>query len=108
MTTITDYREAFETDTNDVITSPGKFEGEHLSIAYFWECAMEGDTITAWDGTTPIFFFPITTSDLELFPDLKDRYGLALYETESGFVNSVWFESLTEYNEALDNPNEVI
>ena len=106
--TIIDYREQFEVDETDTITSPSKFEGEHLSIAYFWDCALEGDAVTVWDGVTVIHFFPITPSDLELFPDLKDRYGVALYETESGFVNSVWFESRTAYNEALDNPNEVI
>ena len=103
-----DYREEFDVREGDIITSPGQFEGEHISVPYFWDCAANGDYETIWDGATPVRFAVITESELEEFPDLKDRYGLAMYETESGIVNAVWFCSVSEYQNAWENPNEVI
>lgn len=101
---VADYREMYEVDENDTITTLGKFENEHISVAYFWDAALNGDCETSFDGDTTFYFMTIGQSDLESFPDLKDRYGVCLYETESGFVNAVWFFSEHEYAAAFEAP----
>ena len=105
MITVEDYREQYDTE-DDIITS-GKFQGTHLSVPYFWDAAMNGDAISLvyLDGT--VYFLTVGDSDLELFPDLKDYYGLCLYETD-GFIQCIWFETSAGFIEAQSNPDELI
>lgn len=105
--TAIDYQNEYDVDSNGTIETPGKFEGEHISVPYFWDAVLNGDCVESFDGDTLLSFLTIGEDDLEQFPDLKDRYGLCLYESEQGFVNAVWFDSRAGYDEALSNPYEV-
>lgn len=100
-----DYREQFEVNEDDDIITPGKFESEHISVPYFWDRVGEGDCELSNDG---IAFLVIGDTERDEFPELKDRYGLALYEVGEGYVKAVWFYSHGEYLEAKDNPDEVL
>jgi hypothetical protein len=108
MGALSSYLEEFEVNEDNLILSTGKFDAEHISVPYFWDCVMEGDCETAFDGDNNIYFMVIGDTERDEFPELKDRYGVALYESQNGYVNAVWFYSRAEYNEALDNPSEVI
>lgn len=105
--TASDYHEQYSTDENGAIITPGKFEGEHVSVPGLWESALNGDAEMFQDNDTSIYFLVLTYSDLEIFPDLKDRYGVALYEDERGFVYATWFYSRADYDDAMNNPEEL-
>lgn len=87
----------------NIIREPGKFEGEHISVPYFWDLAMEsGSTIDVWDcNDTQYSFFVFDAAERAAFPDITELYGLALYESEQGFVNAVWFATQAEYDAAI-------
>lgn len=70
------------------INTPGKFEGEMLYVPYFWDMVMDGGGDTQYDGDTPIDYFEVTTDDIRLFPELDGTKRIAVWESDSGFVNS--------------------
>lgn len=82
------------TDTRGIITSPGKFEGEHISAVALWNIALEGFAdidSTDCDGT-PYFEFFMSRSELADYgleshaSDDIDSYYVVLVESEQGFV----------------------
>ena len=68
------------------IKEPGKFEGEATYVRYFWESFLEGGTDFD-DGKVMGFY--VTDEERELFPTLKGRRTVKLYEDEQGFVREV-------------------
>lgn len=75
--------EAEYTVKNGRIQNPGKFEGEPLYVPYFWEEALNG---LADDDDGIYFFFNVTATDREIFPELKGIKTVTLHETGNGFV----------------------
>ena len=82
---------------------PGKFEGEHESVPYFWESVLDG----ADDEAGPYLFAKIEQRDREKFPELGETFGLSMYETDSGFVHADWYETESEYEDALSRAEDV-
>lgn len=78
--------EAEYTTNNGRITSPGKFEGEMIYVPYFWGSYLDGLADRDHNG---ILGFDLTQEDKELFPELKHRRTINLYENEQGFVSEV-------------------
>jgi hypothetical protein len=84
--------EAHEADDRGIITSPGKFEGEPLWVAFFWELALlgfEADYEMMADGTA-VSIFSVTQGDHEIlksFPSPSEADRIRLYETGDGFVH---------------------
>jgi len=93
----------YEIDKHGRIKSPGKFEGEMLYVPYLWDGIMEGGgDQTVYDGDTPVDFVQFTDEDLELFPEIGDAFGIALWESDTGFVNTREFNNEDEYNDAIE------
>jgi len=93
----------YDVNEHGIITSPGKFEAEPLYVPYFWDIAMvSGEEETVYDDETPISFFIVSDDDRKEFPELDNIYGLALWETDTGFVNCTIFETEKEYTDTLD------
>ena len=78
---------------NDIIRSPGKFEGEHISAPYFYDDSMNG----CWeymfadgpeDEETPLLFVwtEISEEDRKEFPEIAEKY-VKLFESDQGFVS---------------------
>jgi len=107
MITASDYREQFTVNDEDEIQTHGIFYQEHISIPYFWESAMNGDAVDLVYNDGTLYFMTIGDSDLEVFPELKDRYGLCLYQHENGYIYSVWFDTRADFIEAQSNPDEM-
>ncbi len=93
----TDY--GYTVNKHGYIQDPGKFEGEPESSVYFWDLLMNGAGDDGWGGKT---FFILSTGDKKRFPNLASRYGLAIYETDQGFVQHETFLNLEEYNAAVN------
>jgi hypothetical protein len=102
----------YAVDANKIIRSPGKFEGEPLYVPYFWDCATQGMYAEDVNG---VFFMPLDESDHAMFPELylntwdgvtdptnKPAYGIALEESEQGFVYSKVYDTQAEYNAAIE------
>lgn len=83
--------------TGSIIHEPGKFEGEHISVPHFWDVVMDGCTDDVYIGETPYSFIVIDEDDRALFADLTE-YGLVLWESDNGFVNTKWFETKEEFD----------
>lgn len=73
----------YEVDTNGIIRSPGKFEGEMLYVPYFWEVFLDGGADRD-NGT--ILGFDLTPEDKAQFPELKGKRTVRLYQRDDGFV----------------------
>ncbi len=81
------------------IQSPGKFEGEHIAIVALWDLSLEGfDDETLYDGDMSVSVFLIDEALVTEFPYLSDTYAIALWESDQGFVNSVWLPSVQDLN----------
>lgn len=62
---------------------PGKFQGAPPYARYFWNIGLEGFADRD-DGRT--YGFDVTAEDKDLFPELKGRRTVRLWETDDGFV----------------------
>lgn len=69
-----------------IVSRPGKFEGEARYVPYFWEFYLEGFAEND-DGT--VLTFKVTKEDRRLFPELKGRRSVRLFESAEGFVSEV-------------------
>lgn len=69
-----------------IIRSPGKFEGEAVYVPYFWDAYLNGFADRD-DGT--ILGFDVTAEDRAMFPELKGRRTVRLYQRSDGFVCEV-------------------
>jgi hypothetical protein len=94
----------FTVDSNGIIRNPGKFENEMLYVPYFWDAALNAG---ADDDIRGVFFAIIDDDDRAQFPELGESYGIALDESEQGFVSSTVFDSKDEYLEALERLQSV-
>jgi hypothetical protein len=74
----------------EIVSHPGKFEGEKAYTPYFYDIAMDGgadDTVEGSDGTT-YDAIDISIDDANLFPELKNSVGkyYILQYSSNGFV----------------------
>ena len=68
-----------------VICSPGKFEGEHAYVPYFWTIYLDGGA----DDDGQVITIPVEPGDRRLFPALRRRRYVRLGEDDFGFVSEV-------------------
>ena len=107
-----DILNAYQFDANKIIRMPGKFEGEPIYAPYFWDCALQGMYAEDVNG---VFFVPLDESDHAIFPELylntwdgqtdptnKPAYGIALEESDQGFVYTKVYDTQAEYNAAIE------
>ena len=105
-------RESYQVDANKIIRSPGKFEGEPIYTPYFWDRCLQGMFAEEVNG---VFFMPLDSEDHSIWPELylntwdgqhdpttKPAYGIALTESEQGFVYSKVYDTQAEYNAAIE------
>ena len=62
---------------------PGRFDGEPAYVPYFWQVYLDGGADRD-DGR--ILGFDLSPTDRLLFPDLRGRRTVKLYEDDCGFV----------------------
>ena len=72
--------------SNGRIISPGMFEGEMVYVPYFWNMYMEGFYDSDYGG---VLGFHVVAEDKQLFPELKGRKAVKLYQRDDGFVCEV-------------------
>jgi hypothetical protein len=95
----------FKVDSSGIIRTLGKFEGEPRYVPYYWDISMEQgqDDEVYFNENEPLYlFFVVTDEDKVKFPELADIYGICLYETEQGFVNSCIYGTSQDYNAELE------
>lgn len=85
MTTRNQILKMYDVDTNGVIQSPGKFEGEMLYVPYFWLAYLDGG---ADDDDGEYLRFDVNADDVALFPELEGIGLVALSEDSQGFVHA--------------------
>ena len=79
-----DIRKEFTLNAKGHIANAGKFEGEPLWIAYFYNKGLLG--FSDWDDGKQ-FKFVITKDDRDLFPDIPPkRRVIYVWEDPQGFV----------------------
>lgn len=70
----------------EIVSRPGKFEGEQPYVPYFWDVYLDG---FADDDDGERLVFNVCDTDREMFPELGDREQVILVETDNGFVCEV-------------------
>lgn len=91
-------------DYCEMVSKPGKFEGEQPYIPYFWQQYLNGwENETVYDNDVQYSLYEIENEDRIIFPELKDIFGIALWEDNNGFVNSIDFESAEDYYNFIDD-----
>lgn len=73
----------YKINSRNIIVSPGKFEGEKRYVPYFWDAFLNG-MADRDDGE--VIGFDVTAEDKIMFPELKRRRTVKLYERSDGFV----------------------
>ena len=82
-------RQQIESDyavSNGRISSPGMFEGEAIYVPYFWDAYLNGFSDRD-DGR--VLGFDVSPEDKAIFPELKRRRTVKLYQRDDGFVCEV-------------------
>ena len=74
-TTIKDYEE--------MVKGPGKFGGEARYVPYYWGMYLAGFA-DGDDGR--VLSFRVTREDKGIFPELKRRKAIKLYQSSDGFI----------------------
>lgn len=64
----------------NTVLSPGKFEGEHVSTLYFWDCYMNGDGQSEGD----LIIFDLSESEREHLDLPRNEYRMRV--DDNGFV----------------------
>ena len=82
------YEEAIEglTLVGTQIATFGRFEAEQRYVPYFWSFYLDG-CADRDDGRT--LGFDISAEERALFPELKGRRSLRLYQDDNGFIREV-------------------
>ena len=70
----------------DVVTHPGKFEGEAPYIPYYYDLYLEG---CADESEGYMLHFDVIALDVERFPELKGHKDIYFIEQDDGFVKEV-------------------
>lgn len=73
-------------EAREVVSRPGKFEGEQAYVPYYWDIALEGFADREDDGVSE---FDVTPEDRKQFPELGDKQVVRLRERDDGFVIEV-------------------
>jgi hypothetical protein len=81
-----------------IIKSPGKFEGEPLWVPAFWDVGLDG---CPDEDAGNVWFFVVTDDDRAQFVELHDVYGVALEESDQGFVYSQTYATKADYDAAI-------
>lgn len=68
---------------NGRIKSPGMFEGEMVYVPHFWEVYLDG---FADRDNGNVLGFDVTAEDKKMFPELRKRRTIKLYQRSDGFV----------------------
>lgn len=75
-----------------IITSPGKFEGEHWSTVALHELSLDGcaDCFPSGDGSCDVLFLLADWSDIELnaYGLTVGTFAILLHERSDGFVSA--------------------
>jgi hypothetical protein len=87
-----------ETNEHNIIVSPGKFEGEHISTLYAWDIVLNGFEDDTWynynDETIDVVLVRPATELYTLTNGIP--YAILLWTTYNGFVHAVWVDSYEE------------
>ena len=86
-----------------IIVGPGKFEGERIYVPYFYDQWGNG---CASEDFGNIAFFVIDEGERITFPELDGLYGIALEESEQGFVYATIYHTKDKYDTALAKVEE--
>jgi hypothetical protein len=89
----------YTVNDNGIITDLGKFEGEPRYVPYYWDCALQGMYA---EDVAGVFFMPFDRDDYAKFNELEGEYGIALEESEQGFVYAKIYSTQAEYNAAVE------
>ena len=73
-------------ECKELVSRPGKFEGEARYIPYFHEVVMEGFADED-DGETAVIY--LTRDDYMLFPELRGQRAIRLWYRTDGFVQEI-------------------
>lgn len=68
------------------VKSPGAFEMERRYVPYFWQLFLD-DAADRDDGR--VIGFDVTKYDKAVFPELKHRQTVKIYQDDQGFVREV-------------------
>lgn len=71
---------------NEIITDPGRFEGEARYVPHYWKLYLEG---AADRDDRKVLGFDISPEDKTLFPELKKRRTVKLCQWDDGFICEV-------------------
>ena len=93
-----DNASGYTVNEHGTITDLGKFEGEPMYAPYYWQQGLEG----SWDeDENGVYFFVLGQTDYDMFPQLAGSYGLAIEESDQGFVSVTVFETRESYGQSL-------
>ena len=85
MQTFSDVSKTYQ-DYKEIVSHPGKFEGEKPYVPFYWEIGLNGSYYWEEEGE---WCFEVEKEDMEIFPELKGMDFVNLVEMDSGFVVEV-------------------
>ena len=93
-------------ELKDLVSRPGKYEGEHPLVPYLWglwACG-GGEDVGTDSAGYDLLKFELTPEEIEAFPDVHEKCGNAVYlaEDSQGFVMQRFPDLENEYRDACE------
>ena len=93
-------------ELKDLVSRPGKYEGEHPIVPYLWHYADDGhgEEVGTDSAGYDLLKFELTPKEIETFPDVHEKCGNAVYlaEDSQGFVIQRFPDLEEEYRDACE------
>lgn len=91
----------------NIITTPGKFQGELEYVPLMWDVVLEGFSTDVYFANEDRTYSFVSLPAINI--ETSDLYGACLWERTDGFVCSKWFATKQDYDFAiieLENKSE--
>ena len=91
-------------ELKEIVSRPGKFEGEHPIVPYLWDYANTGEEVGTDSAGYDLLKFELTPEEIEAFPDVHETCGNAVYlaEDSQGFVMQRFPNLEEDYRDACE------
>lgn len=91
-------------ELKEIVSRPGKFEGEHPIVPYLWDYSNTGEEVGKDSAGYDLLKFELDIEEIEAFPDVHEKCGNAIYlvEDAQGFVMQRFPDLENEYRDACE------
>lgn len=102
--------EGYKLSKSGIVQNLGRFEGKPWYTVAFWEEILNNaSSETIYEGDRPTEIFILDAEDWKAIPELKNVYAVALWSSDTGFINIEELDKarLDKFREDAENAQDI-